>query len=503
MSAIYGYATRSKLIASNLSSMRSQLDDLTRQLATGKKSDTYSGLGVDRGLDIEVRARLSRISTFKTSIQTVGLRVNLMNTTLDRLRGIGQETRAETRFPVPYELVEGGQTSAQRSALLRLDEALSLLNEKVGERHLFAGRATDQRATDSTQRILEGDGARAGLKQVIAERLQADQGAGPNVRGRLLAPAVAGSAVTLEEDGAHPFGFKLTGAVSSFGATVTPDAGPPPSLEIDLGATNPPEGGTVRVTLTLPDGTTKDINLTASSEVPLPATSFAIGATVGDTATNLAAVIDTEIQRAARIELAAASAVQASEDFFAIDADNPPQRVAGPPFDTATAMQDGTPADTVFWYTGDAAVDDPRQTAIARVDDEISAAYGMRANEDGIRQVVQHVALFGSMAFSDTDPEARDRYFALVGRIGHALDQPDGVSHVEAIQTDIAGAKLLADGAQQRIDDKKAVLQGILDDIENTMPEEVGAMLLALNTRMQASLQTTAMLSQFTLLNFI
>jgi hypothetical protein len=47
------------------------------------------------------------------------------------------------------------------------------------------------------------------------------------------------------------------------------------------------------------------------------------------------------------------------------------------------------------------------------------------------------------------------------------------------------------------------MLQGILDDIENAFPEEVGALLLALNTRMQATLQTTALVSQFTLLNFI
>jgi hypothetical protein len=259
----------------------------------------------------------------------------------------------------------------------------------------------------------------------------------------------------------------------------------------------------VRVTLTLPDGTTKDIELTATTEVPPPAGTFAIGATVDDTATNLAAALDTEIQLAARVELAAASAVQASEEFFAIDAANPPQRVVGPPFDTATAMVDGTTANTVYWYTGDDATDDPRSTALARVDDEITVAYGARANEDGLRQVMQYNALFAAMTFSDTDPDAKDRYFALVGRMGSALDQPDGVKHIEAIQTDIAGANLSAGTAKQRLDDKKPVLQGILDDIENAFPEEVGAMLLALNTRMQATLQTTALVSQFTLLNFI
>jgi flagellin-like hook-associated protein FlgL len=502
MTTIYGFATRAAINARTFTEMRAQLDDLQRQLATGKKSETFTGLGIDRGLDVDLRMRLARITAYETSISAVDLRVSIMNTSLDRMREIGQELRSDTRFPVTYELVDGGQTAAQRASALRLDEAIGLMNERAGDRYLFSGRETDGRATDTTARILDGEGARAGLRQVISERLQADQGSGPNFRGRLLAPVAALSVVTLEEDGTHPFGFKLAGATTDFGATITP-GGPPASIDIDLGAVNPPEGGMVRVTLTLPDGTTKDIELRATTEVPPPAGTFAIGATVDDTATNLAAALDTEIQLAARVELAAASAVQASEEFFAIDAANPPQRVVGPPFDTATAMVDGTTANTVYWYTGDDATDDPRSTALARVDDEITVAYGARANEDGLRQVMQYNALFAAMTFSDTDPDAKDRYFALVGRMGSALDQPDGVKHIEAIQTDIAGANLSAGTAKQRLDDKKPVLQGILDDIENAFPEEVGAMLLALNTRMQATLQTTALVSQFTLLNFI
>ena len=501
MTAIYGYATRSALTARSLADMRLQLDDLSRQLATGKKTDTFSGLGLDRGLSIEVRTRLSRMAAYENSIQTVDVRVNLMNTAIERIRVVGQDMRSDTRTPVPYELAGDGHTTAQRSAVQRLDEVLSLLNGRAGERYLFSGSATDSRSTDTAQRIMDGAGARAGLKQVIDERLQADQGA--DGRGRLLAPAVAGSVVTLEEDAAHPFGFKLAGASTNFGATITPDAGPPPSLAIDLGATNPPEGGAVRVTLTLPDGTTKDIDFTATTDNPLPAGTFAIGATPDDTAVNLAAALDSEVQRLAEVDLAAASAVRAAEDFFAIDTDNPPQRVDGPPFDTATALRDGTADDTIFWYMGDAAVGDARDTAVARVDDEITVAYGARANEDGLRHIVQNVALFASMTFSESDANARDRYYALVGRVGDALDGATGTRSVEALQTELAGAKLAAGAASERLGDKKPMMQGLLDDIENVMPEEVGAMLLAMNMRMQASLQTTAMLSQFTLLNFI
>jgi hypothetical protein len=335
------------------------------------------------------------------------------------------------------------------------------------------------------------------------ERLAADQGPGATKRGRLLAPVAALSVVTLEEDGTHPFGFKLATATTDFGATITPDAGPPPSIDIDLGAVNPPEGGLVRVTITLPDGTTKEIELTATAENPPPAGSFLIGATVDNPATNLAAALDAEIQLAAKVELVASSAIQASEDFFAIDAANPPQRVDGPPFDTATAMIDGTAVNTVFWYLGEAATDDPRGTAIARVDETITVEYGARANEDGLRQTVQSLAVFAAMTFSDVDPDARARYHALAERAGNMLDRPEGIQSIAGIQTEIAGANLSAGAARERHGDTRATLQGMIDEIENVSPEQVGVMLLALNTRLQATLQTTALLSQMTLLDYV
>lgn len=503
MTAIIGFQNRSQIQSQTLVDMRAQLDDLQRQLASGKKSETYSGLGISRGLDLEMRARLSRIENYSGSIASVDLRVNMMNTALERVRTVGQDMRAETRFPLSYELVSGGQTAAQRASALRLDEMLSLLNEKAGDRYLFSGRATDAPATDTTSNILNGDGAKAGFKQVMAERLLADQGA--DQRGRLLQPSATAGVVTLSQDGTvnHPFGFKIAAVTTDFGATITNNAGPPVSKDIDLTGGNPVANNRVSVQLTQPDGTSVNIELTATTDNPPPAGTFLIGATPTDTANNLASALDAQILTLGKTELAAASAVKAGDDFFAISNGNPPQRVAGPPFETATAMQDGTTADTVFWYTGDAGTDDPRQSAVARVDDTITVSYGVRANEDGLRQLVQNIAVFSSMTFSDTDPDARARYFAVAQKVGAGLDAPDGLSKVQGIQTEIAGAKLAADAAKQRLDDKKPVLQGLVDDIENVSPEEVGTMLLTLSTRMQATLQTTAMLSRFSLLNFM
>ena len=80
--------------------------------------------------------------------------------------------------------------------------------------------------------------------------------------------------------------------------------------------------------------------------------------------------------------------------------------MAGPPFDTATALVAGTPANTVSWYTGEIGSDPPRATATARVDTSIAVSYGMRANEEGIRWIVQNVAALAAMTYPPGDPDA-------------------------------------------------------------------------------------------------
>jgi flagellar hook-associated protein 3 FlgL len=500
MNSISATSLNTTNTARTISQMRDQLSELQRQLGTGKKSDTYGGLGLGSGLVLNLRSQLSGTSVFSANSLNVETRVKLMNMSLERVRNIREETRADLTAPFDYSLVQDGQTAAQRSASGRLGEMLSLLNLDAGGRYLFSGRASDSPATDTMSRILNGEGGQAGLKQIIAERLQADQGA--DLRGRITVNAAVADVVSIEEDGAHPFGFKLAGATTSFGATITGPGAAPRSIEIDLGA-NPPAGGTVRISLTMPDGTTAALELTATTTTPPGEKQFLIGATADDTAINITAAIGVELERFAQVDLAAASAMQAGNDFFATDASNPPQRVAGPPFASATAMVAGTPANTISWYLGDNATDNARNTAVARVDDAITVNYGARANEDGIRWIVQNEAVFAAVSFSATDANARDRYYALAARVGTAMDVPPGMQQIEAIQTEIAGANVSAQAAKKRLAERAPVLQDMIDEVENVSNEEISVKLLALNTRMQASLQVTAMLSQLSLVQYI
>ena len=58
---ITGIGPRSAFALQSLADMRGQLDDLQRQLGTGQKSVTYAGIGLERGLAVGLRARLSAL----------------------------------------------------------------------------------------------------------------------------------------------------------------------------------------------------------------------------------------------------------------------------------------------------------------------------------------------------------------------------------------------------------------------------------------------------------
>jgi flagellar hook-associated protein 3 FlgL len=297
--------------------LNNQLTTLSTQLATGEKSSTYSGIGPGEGFAIAARSQLSSISAFTDTITNVNTIINGANTALQSLSKIGGQVQSDAAS-TPQNLNSTGQTIAQQNALTELSSIVGILNTQVGDRFIFSGSAINTPAVADVNTILNGNGTQAGLKQVIAERAQAD---GTTGLGRLVitAPtAAAPNTVSVAEDAAgSPFGLKLSSVSSSLtGATVTGPSGSPAAVSITLGAANPNPGDKVTVNFNLPDGTTQSVQLTASNATPPPSGSFAIGATPAATAANLNAALNTAIGTLANTSLVAASAVEAGHDFF-------------------------------------------------------------------------------------------------------------------------------------------------------------------------------------------
>ena len=382
--SVGGIGSNSSMMLQSAMDMRTQLDTLQQQLGTGMKSDTYSGLGLSRGLTVGLRSQLSANSGFQDTITNVNVRLQLAQTALGQISSIGQ-TAQSTIMQSPFAVDGGNQTTDQKTAMSQLDEVLGLLNTQAGGRYLFSGTAVDQPSVATADQIVNGGGGKAGLTQVISERKQADLGA--NGLGRLVIGSPSTTAVSVAEDAAgSPFGLKLAAVNSTLtGATVTGPTGSPAGVSVDLGAGGVQAGDTLKLSFTLPDGSSQDLTLTATNASPPGTNQFTIDPSATVTASNLKAAITTGVSTLAGTALTAASAVAAGNNFFNTDATHPPQRVNGPPFNTATSLVDGTPSNTVTWYTGEAGSAPARSTATARIDQSITVNYGMRANEQALR----------------------------------------------------------------------------------------------------------------------
>ena len=495
---VTGVGVRSSLVVQMLGDMRTQLGDLQLQLGTGKKSTTYAGLGINRGFAVGLRGRLSALAGYGETVTQVGVRINLASTALGRISDLRRDVKGATSSQ--FVIDASGQTATQRMATSRLDEILGLLNTPAGDRYLFSGRAVDKPATETLDHILNGDAGRVGFKQEMAERNQADLGA--DGLGRLVIPAASGTQVGISEEMPPTvFGMKLAGVTALNGATVTGPTGSPAAITVDV-TSNPNPGDAITFSFTLPDGTTDTIALTATTDAPPAAGEFTIGSTPAQTATNLQAALTTSVGKLAATSLSAASAVAAAHMFFDVTAGQPPMRVAGSPF-TATALTAGTASNTVTWYTGEMGIDLARGTANAKVDDALSVSYGARASEGAIRSTIENIAVYAAMTFSPTDANAQERFTAMSQRIGSALAETNGQQSLQDIQAELSFAQTTMVDAKERQQQRKLMLEDLLQGIEQAPQEEVAAQILALQTRLQASLQTTAMLYQMSIVQYL
>ncbi len=502
----FGTSRSARNSTSAMTDLRATLVDLQRQLSTGEKSESYGGLGVARRVSLDMNARLTRIKGYTDVIADAKLRIQLVNQSLQGLNDIVGDARSAALRDA-YEPNVAGRTVTQTAADDQIKMAIDLLNTDVGGRRLFSGRSSNVTPVASFTEIMDGSGARAGVKQMIAERLLADRGSGG--LGRLVPPSLAGSTVTLQRDAANPgpFGFTISSISSNLSNVIV--AGPAGATQaVSANFTGQPNHGEqISVTLTLPDGSQRELNISATSTPPTPVPSnlFAIGATPAATAANFQAALHGALLGALETNLVSTSAIAASNAFFAGTADNPPMRVPSPAA-TATGLVAGTSADTVVWYRGDAdatAFPSARATAVANVGDSLSIGVGARANESGIRHMMAMLTSMSAVDVSATDPDGQARYTDLRTRIAEGLTFPNGMQSINSIQTEFANISVTLEAARERHVAMSSMLQDSVDAVQKADPQEVGAAILSLQTRLEATYAATASLARLSLVQYL
>ncbi len=485
-------------------STRAQFDDLQRQLDTKQRSTSYGDLGIDRRVSLDLNGKVAQLDSWLSGIELSNVNLKLQTASVENFTKLTNETRNDTRSN-SYVPSAGGRSSPQVLAEEKFKQTLDLLNIAVNGRYLFSGKTSDTQPTAGFSEIVNGDGAgKAGLKQLIDERRQADFGSG---QGRLTVGGAGTTATISEEATVHPYGFKIAGVVGSsaaLGTTFNP--GPPADVSVNV-TTQPAAGDTVRLMLNLPDGTQEEVVLTAraAGTTGSDTNSFEIGVDANATAANLRTAIGAALGQEAKTTLSAASSQVAAQDFFAGSLNNPPKRVPGPPFASATLppTNAGAAATTVIWYRGDDGADPARNTATVQVDQGQTVGTGARANEEAFRIGLAQFAIMSVENFPAADANSQARYEAMTARVSEKLGFGGSTQKPAEIITELGSAQSALSNAKTRHQSTKDYLTTTLAGIENVTTEEVATQILSLQTQLQASYQVTSMLSKLSLTNYL
>ena len=185
-----------------------------------------------------------------------------------------------------------------------------------------------------------------------------------------------------------------------------------------------------------------------------------------------------------------------------VTAAQPPLRVSGSPLSSATSLVSGS-ANTVNWYTGNSGPGSARSTATVRVDTSQTVQFGAQANEQAIRSAIQTIAIYAAVTVSPTGTNSPAAVNALSQRVASNLTRQIGQQAIQDIQTDFATAQTTMKDATARQTQTQAAMQNLVDQTEGINQNQVASQILALQNSLQASYQTTAMLSQLSLAKFL
>ncbi|KMO17714.1 hypothetical protein [Methylobacterium platani] len=576
--------------------MKATLGTLSNQIASGRVSDTYGGLGSGRTQSLSAHAQISALDGWIAAAGTGSTRVALASASVQQVATLGSAAWSSL-VSARTGTGTASRSTLQQAATGQLGGALDALNQSTGGQYILGGRVTDRAPVETADRILDGDPASGldGVRAVIAERRAADLGTGTPKTGRLDL-AGSGASLSLSESASAGvranFGFTIANAVSSnpAGLAVAFQAGTPAAATlsfagqpkdgdivrvtvqntdgsqgfVDLTARNAGQGGagtfaigddaaasaqnltaslsgqtvvgaqsanppgvaaalaggnpasmtvtvgaglaagdTVQVTVGLRDGTSKTLSLKAAADGEAAGT-FAIGASPADTAANLKAALATALDTTAGTDLAASSATRAAADFFA-GSSSPglsPRRVTTDASGTATGYVADPGGRTLIWYKGDDTSADPRQTATVPVSRDQSVAIGAQANEAAFRTTLSGLAVLAATPFDSTDSDG-SRFDAYSGRVQALLKPGDGQPSVQGIASELSLASAQIDTQKSQNTATKAMLQKTVDGVESVSTEEAAAKLLSLQNQLQASYQTTSMLSKLSLTNYL
>ena len=127
---------------------QSLLSESQLQVATGKKSQVFSGISEDTSRLLNLKNELAKSQQFVTGIDTVEKRLSLMNFGLEQIDEISREMRSLLRSALNGDAAD--TINLQQLSQQFLDQVVELLNLRDDSRFLFSGGKTDSKPVDLT-----------------------------------------------------------------------------------------------------------------------------------------------------------------------------------------------------------------------------------------------------------------------------------------------------------------------------------------------------------------
>ena len=148
-----------------------------------------------------------------------------------------------------------------------------------------------------------------------------------------------------------------------------------------------------------------------------------------------------------------------------------------------------TTAEPAFYYKGDDG------QVKARIDEGVELEYGINANDSGFEKLIRSLRIIKSTSL--TDANANGKFLHTLDLINQASDE---ITAVE-LKTGIRFKQL--DNVNNNLENTKAVLQGVVTDIERADTFETVAELNQVQTQLEASYTTAVRVSNLSLANFL
>ena len=228
------------------------------------------------------------------------------------------------------------------------------------------------------------------------------------------------------------------------------------------------------ITFVASGATGNQVNVTDSVQTLLSKIDSITGTSTPSTINGGAITLHTDDAANLTVTSSNAAAIAALGFSAPMTASPAPLRVGGTPLGTATSLVAGTPANTVYWYTGNSGPGSARASATARIDQSITVQYGAQANEQAIRQQLQSIAVFAASTASPTGTNSAAQISALSERIATNLTSQPGQQTIAGHPDRFRQRAKHHAGASARQTQTQTQLQDMISNTETVRCEHGG-----------------------------